>query len=112
MVVQFGMSPALGLASFDLKRSPYWPGELETQVPRVSEGTVREIDLEVKVILDKCFEMAKDIIQQKKDFIDLATLRLLNSETLDETQIYELWQQMEDPQSSQSIIPGEVPINV
>lgn len=92
MVVQFGMSRALGLESFDVKRSPYLDPNFELSPSKVSQGTAREIDLEVKAILEKAMITSVNVILQNRDFIDKAAAELLMTETLDETRISQLWQ--------------------
>lgn len=91
MVVQFGMSKTLGLESFDLKRAPMLQSQFEMQAHQVSEGTAREMDLEVKAILEGAFNAALQALKQHKDFIEIAVTKLLEVETLDEDEIIKLW---------------------
>ncbi len=91
MVVQFGMSQTLGLESFDLKRAPMLQSHFDVQAPQVSEATAREMDLEVKAILENAFKSATDSLTMNRKFIELAAAKLLEVETLDEPQIAKLW---------------------
>lgn len=91
MVTQFGMSKTLGLESFDVKRAPFLQSPHDFSLKQISEGTSREIDLEVKLILDKCFQTSLEVLKNNKNFINDTAKNLLESETLDETQIRALW---------------------
>ncbi len=56
MVMEFGMSPKLGRVNYrESKRSPFLGVQSATAGDHVhSEQTIREIDLEVKRIIDDC----------------------------------------------------------
>lgn len=97
MVVHFGMSQALGLESFQVKRSPLLQSEFDFSASKVSEGTAREIDLEVKTILEKAMIVAVKTVIHHREFIERAAQRLIEKETLEESQISELWQSGGDP---------------
>ena len=91
MVLQFGMSTTLGLESFDVKRASFLQSQFESGNSHVSQATAREIDLEVKMIMDKSFEVATKALTKNKLFIEKAVLKLLETETLEERQITKLW---------------------
>jgi cell division protease FtsH len=91
MVTQFGMSKTLGLESFDERRSPMLQSAFEASLKQVSEETAREIDVEVRSILDRCFQLALNTLQTNRMFLEEAAVRLLETETLDESQIAALW---------------------
>jgi cell division protease FtsH len=92
MVTQFGMSKALGLESFDVRRAPFLQSAYDVSLKQVSEGTSREIDIEVKSILDGCFQRALGVLKKNKLFLNEAAKKLLETETLDEAQIVLLWE--------------------
>ncbi len=91
MVTQFGMSQSIGLESFDFNQNPTFQAQYEMPLKPIAEGTSREIDLEVKAILEKAYQKALNIINRNKVFIEAAAKKLLETETLDETQIASLW---------------------
>ncbi|MEY4615558.1 MAG: hypothetical protein RJB66_518 [Pseudomonadota bacterium] len=91
MVVQFGMSDSLGLETFELRRAPYLDPSNDYLSPRISQGTAREIDLEVKAILEKAMVVANNVIRENEEFIEEAARELLARETLDEEIINHLW---------------------
>ena len=91
MVTQFGMSQTLGLESFDTRRAPMIQSPYDVALRQVSEGTAREIDIEVKSILEKAFETAASALKMNHPFLEDAAKKLLETETLDETEITSLW---------------------
>ena len=62
MVTDFGMSPTLGRVSYQGEgRSPFLPGGGAVDASW-SERTAREIDLEVRRILDECLEATRSVL--------------------------------------------------
>jgi cell division protease FtsH len=110
MVLQYGMSRALGLESFDIKRAPLLQGPNESFSHRVSEGTAREIDLEVKAILASAYAIAERVIEQNRLFVQEAAELLIGSETLNEDQIVILWKKHNLSVSDLSVsdLPGDL----
>jgi cell division protease FtsH len=97
MVVQFGMSKTLGLESFDLRKSPLLRSPYDNSLKQMSEGTAREIDLEVKSILEKAMHLALGVLKNNRTFLEEAVKKLLESETLDEHLIASLWKKHLQP---------------
>ena len=91
MVVQFGMGKTLGLASYDQRRAHFLTGPFESNSAEVSEDTAREVDLEIRQILDHAFEIATHCVQENVNFINRASVELLQKETLDEKEILAYW---------------------
>ncbi len=91
MVMQFGMGTSLGMASYDQKRSRYLSTPFDGYSSEMSEETSREVELEIKKILNSGFETAIKSIRENKKFIDLAVIELLKKETLDEKEIQSFW---------------------
>jgi cell division protease FtsH len=83
MVAEFGMSPKLGRVSYQNEgRSPFLAGG-GVNSDAWSQRTAREIDLEVRRVLDEAFEVAMQILSKRRMALeDLATL-LIERETLD-----------------------------
>ena len=83
MVAEFGMSPKLGRVSYQNEgRSPFLPGG-GVNSDAWSQRTAREIDLEVRRVLDQAYEVARLILSRRRMALeDLATL-LIERETLD-----------------------------
>ena len=65
MVMEFGMSPKLGRVNYrESKRSPFLATAASAPGDYVhSEQTIREIDLEVKRIIDECMVIARETLR-------------------------------------------------
>jgi len=84
MVAMFGMSEVIGLAHCARREGPLEQIAHDGAGQRdCSEQTAREIDLEVKKILDGAYAGAKSILQEHRRQLDLAAGELLEHETLD-----------------------------
>jgi cell division protease FtsH len=87
MVAEFGMSPRLGRVSYQTEgRSPFLPGG-GGNADAWSQRTAREIDLEVRRVIDEAFEVTRLILSKRRMALeDLATL-LLEQETIDASEL-------------------------
>ena len=104
MVMDFGMS-RLGRISYrESSRSPFLAtgGELARDFGH-SEQTAREIDEEVKRIIDEAIEKVRHILQTRKATLKTISDRLLVKEVIDAD---ELKQIIEETSSSPLIVPG------
>ncbi len=90
MVTQFGMSDKLGMVQYGTDDEYIFLGRDMTRTKSYSEQTAREIDDEVKRIIDHCYRVAKDILDQHHDKLELIANSLLEFETLDGTQVEEI----------------------
>uniref|UniRef100_A0A3B4GWR4 AFG3-like protein 1 n=1 Tax=Pundamilia nyererei TaxID=303518 RepID=A0A3B4GWR4_9CICH len=84
-VVQFGMSEKVGQVSFDLPRQ----GEVVMEKP-YSEATAEIIDEEVRELINRAYERTLQLIQDKKDLVELVGKRLLEREVLNKADMLEL----------------------
>ena len=67
------------------------PAGPEFQLQRdCSEQTAREIDEEVKKLLDRCYAEAKEILSLHRDQHEQITAELLRHETIDGPRFYQL----------------------
>jgi cell division protease FtsH len=84
MVTEFGMSPKLGRVHYsEVTRSPFL-GTSQVSGEHVhSEETVREIDLEIKRIIDAAYQSAYDILTQRRAAMEHLTRELLEIEVMD-----------------------------
>jgi len=90
MVALYGMSERVGLANCAQRQAQFLAGP-EFQLQRdCSEQTAREIDEEVKKLLDRCYAEAKEILTQHRDQLEKATAELLARETLEGAEFYKL----------------------
>jgi cell division protease FtsH len=84
MVVEFGMSPVLGRLNY-LKDSGL-NGSAAAELSW-SEQTAREIDLEVRRIIDEAQARARIILQDHRETLDEIAARLIEQETVDAAEL-------------------------
>jgi len=90
MVAMYGMSDRLGLVHC-AQRQPSFINGQEFQIQRdCSEQTAREIDEEVKQLLDVAYDQAKEILVSHRSQLELVATELLKSETIDGPTFYRL----------------------
>lgn len=88
MITEFGMSPSLGRVHYsEGSRSPFL-GNMERTGDHVhSEETVREIDLEIKRIIDAGYDAAYQILTKRRAAMEHLTRELREREVMDAEQI-------------------------
>jgi cell division protease FtsH len=107
MVTQYAMTEKLGNVTFEQKRLPFMPTDFQTApVANYSEETAQDIDHEVKSILDHAFEIATQAIQKNQTFIEKSVSHLLETETLEDEQIADLWQKFRDSSGTHQRLAG------
>ncbi len=90
MVAMYGMSDRVGLASC-AQRQPTFLGGPDTQIQRdCSEVTAREIDEEVRKLLDGSYADAKEMLLEHRSFLDSLAVELLKNEAMDGATFYKL----------------------
>jgi cell division protease FtsH len=90
MIAVYGMSERLGLANY-IQRQPTFLDGQGFQLQRdCSEETAREIDEEVKKLLDLAYEQAKETLSAHRDQLELVTAELLKSESIDGPAFYRM----------------------
>ena len=83
MVAVYGMSERIGLVNC-AQRQPAFLAGLDGSMQRdCSEETAREIDEEVKTILDEAFARAKEVLSAHRDQLEKIAAELLKKEALD-----------------------------
>ena len=82
MVSEWGMSDKLGMISFGDNGQEVFLGHSVTQNKNVSEQTIREIDSEIKAIIDQAYINAKTLLTDKIDDLHRIANGLLEYETL------------------------------
>ncbi len=82
MVLAWGMSERLGRVAWGEEREQVFLGEEIAQRRNYSETTAREIDEEVKAILDEAFQRATDTLQTHRQGLDRIAQRLIEEEEI------------------------------
>lgn len=87
MVCEWGMSEKLGPLSFGKKGEEIFLGREIAQHADYSEDTARDIDAEIKRLVNQSYGRAKKILQDNRDVLDRLALVLLEHESLSGDQI-------------------------
>lgn len=83
MVTELGMSEKLGLVKLGNKREEIFLGRDISEDRNYSEEIAYAIDKEVKDIIDKCYEKAREILEHRRALMDKIVKILLEREVLD-----------------------------
>ncbi len=103
MVVEYGMSRLGRIHLDDAQRSTFL-GRDEFVLGRTcSEQTMREIDQEVRRILDQCLEKVRHILQTRRQALEALAARLMEKETITGEELKEV---VEANLPSPLIVPG------
>jgi len=87
MVTKWGMS-SLGLLKFgEDETNPFLGRSAAIQHQTVGDATSNKIDLEIKAIIDNCYNEAKRLLETNLDKLHMMAEALLNYETIDADQI-------------------------
>jgi cell division protease FtsH len=90
MVMRFGMSERLGPRVFGHDRSMPFLGREFSSEPDYSDEIAREIDDEIRRIVEEAHQSAKDILGEKRDDLERISKILLARETIDAEQFAKL----------------------
>ncbi|MCX8109467.1 MAG: ATP-dependent zinc metalloprotease FtsH [Verrucomicrobiae bacterium] len=90
MVTMFGMSERIGLTHCAQRQAQFLPTAEGVFHRDCSEHTAREIDEEVRSLLDHAYAKAKEILTEHRDQLDRVAAELLARETLDGEEFYKL----------------------
>jgi cell division protease FtsH len=104
MVMDYGMS-RLGRMNFrDSNRNPFlYSGAELARVQHHSEETAREIDQEVKRILDEALEKTRRILEARRAALEAISQQLIKQEVIDSTELKRI---IEENSPSPMIVPG------
>lgn len=104
MVTEFGMSPKLGRVHYsETRRSPFLQNSSYQADSTHSEDTIREIDLEIKRIVDEAGRTAHEVLTTNRDVLEHMTRDLLEVEVMDAAHIKRI---LDAHQKSPRIKPG------
>ena len=83
MVTQYGMSSTLGPRTFGQKEELIFLGREIAEQRDYSEDVARQIDTEVKQIIDKAYARATSILKEQREKLEALASRLIEVETLE-----------------------------
>jgi cell division protease FtsH len=84
MVKEFGMSEKLGYVTFEKEKTPLFLPSSLFPMREYSEDTAKQIDEEVKKIVDETYLRVKEILTAKKDKMEELAHLLLEKEVVEE----------------------------
>jgi len=90
MVTKYGMSKELGPIAYGENEEEVFLGRSVTKTQNMSEETANKVDLEVKKIVEKGYERAKTVLNEKVDDLHKLAKALLIYETLSGDEIRDL----------------------
>src|SRR5262249_46289901 len=103
MVMDFGMS-RLGRVNYrESNRSPFLIGADMPRSQHHSEQTAREIDEEVRRIIDEGLHLTKQILIPRRDALVAVSRALMKQEVIDSSELKKL---IEENSSSPMLVPG------
>jgi cell division protease FtsH len=90
MVMRYGMVKALGHVTYAEEPGLYLSGPGFQKQREFSEETAREIDIAVRQIVDGTYQKALAILRRERAMLERWALKLLEKETLGETELEDL----------------------
>ncbi len=90
MVTQWGLSEKMGPLLYAEDENEVFLGRQVTQHKNMSDDTARAIDEEVKSVIDKNYQRAKQILEENVDILHAMKDALVKYETIDADQIDDL----------------------
>ena len=92
MVTKWGLSDVMGPMSYHEDEEEVFLGRQVTQHKHMSDETARKIDQEIKDIITRNYNRAREILEENLDKLHLMAEALMKYETIDENQIAEIMQ--------------------
>ena len=103
MVTEFGMSPKLGTIHYSETRTSLHLGSVGAGDAVHSQQTTREIDLEVKRIIDECYETVLEIMRNDRELLEQMTQELLEVEVMDADHLHRI---LDEHRTGPKLKPG------
>jgi cell division protease FtsH len=116
MVMQYGMSDKLGFLAYGDNEEEVFLGRSVARTQNMSEETQKQVDAEVKIIVDKSYVDAEKIVKGKRKDLDIIANGLLDYETLTGDEIINLLKGIDptrenpsDDDNGSTTLSGSVP---
>ncbi len=112
MVTKWGLSDAMGPISYNENEDEVFLGRQVTQHKHVSDETHRQLDKEVRRIIDAAYETATRILEDNRDKLEMMTEALMRYETIDAKQIDQIMngQEPDPPEGWNDEVPPPKPL--
>jgi cell division protease FtsH len=106
MVCELGMSDKMGPVAYtEGEQNVFLGREMSSRSDAISEETAREIDREVRDMIDGQLELARKVVRENRDKLDRLAHALLERETIDSEEIDAAMGGTELPDRERVIIP-------
>jgi cell division protease FtsH len=92
MVTRYGMSDTLGPMVYAENEGEVFLGRSIATQKNVSEATMQKVDLEIRRIIDEQYHLARKLIEENRDKVEMMAKTLLEWETLDSEQVEDIMQ--------------------
>jgi cell division protease FtsH len=90
MVTEWGMTDALGPMVYGENEGEVFLGRQVTTHQNMSEETMKAVDKEVRAIIDQQYALARRLLEENRDKVEVMTKALLEWETIDAHQIEDI----------------------
>ncbi len=107
MVTRYGMSDILGPMVYAENEGEVFLGRSIATQKNVSEATMQKVDLEIRRIIDEQYALARKLIEENRDKVEMMAKTLLEWETLDSEQVEDIMQGR--PPREPKVQPGTTP---
>mgnify|MGYP006328826397 FL=1 len=87
MVMRYGMSDLLGPMVYGDNEGEIFLGRSITRTVNMSEETMKKVDAEVRKIIDGQYAVARKLLEDNRDKVEVMAKALLEFETIDAEQI-------------------------
>ena len=88
MVTRYGMSETLGTMVYEDTEQDAYFGRMSSKT--VSEATQQKVDQEIRTILDTQYALARKLLEENRDKVEVMAKALLDWETIDSDQINDI----------------------
>ena len=105
MVTEFGMSERLGPLAFGKRDELVFLGREIGEQRNYSDEVAKQIDEEVRAIIDRCYARAMDVLVQHKDRLVQLAERLVAEETIEQDEFEGMFSDIPDPRKDTHITP-------
>ena len=105
MVTEFGMSDKLGPLAFGKRDELVFLGREIGEQRNYSDEVAKQIDEEVRAIIDRCYSKAMDVLVRHKDRLIQLAERLVAEETIEQEAFEAMFADIPDPRKDTHMTP-------
>ena len=111
MVTRYGMSDSLGPMVYAENEGEPFLGRSMARSSSMSEATMQQVDAEIRRIIDEQYRVARNILENNREMVEVMAKALLEWETIDMDQINDIvdGRPPRPPQAPESAPPSSTP---